>query len=147
MCVNGEATIGDNIADINGMKAAFLAYRYVARILGGDIPMPQLVTYTSDQIFFMSAIRQYCTRNDPTAQTLISDVHTPDRARIEICMRNVPQFAQAFHCEVGSNTVVSKPCPLWGDFSESFGPKKSTPQEGKKPKEEDTGEDENSERK
>lgn len=117
LCLNGTLAIGDNTADIDGMKAAYLAYKYVSRIVGGDVPVPQMVGYNSDQLFFLSAVRPWCTRQEPPLDVLEQDPeHSPDRARMEICLRNVPQFAAAFGCKTGTAAVPATRCPIWGDF-------------------------------
>jgi len=116
-CVSGANSIPDNIADINGIKAAYLAYKWVARTVGGDIPMPQLAGYTTDQIFFVSATRQYCSKNDPTLD-LLQEAHAPERTRIEMMLRHMPQATDAFHCP---ENPVREDCTLWGDFSNRIG--------------------------
>lgn len=49
--VNGNTTIGENIADNGGLKAAFHAYKRYTE--NRDLPLPGL-NLTQDQIFFLS---------------------------------------------------------------------------------------------
>jgi len=49
--VNGNTTIGENIADNGGLKAAFHAYK--EHSAEWDLPLPGL-NLTQDQIFFLS---------------------------------------------------------------------------------------------
>lgn len=52
--VNGRQTLGENIADNGGLKAAFHAYQTAKVGDTMDLPLPGLNNITSDQLFFIS---------------------------------------------------------------------------------------------
>lgn len=118
LCVSGERTIGENIADIDGIQVAYTAYKFVTQILGADPPIPSMLRYSSDQIFFMAFARTWCSKAKVTWVDLL-DEHTPDRPRVEIALRNVRLFGRTFGCKVGSRYApIRKACSLWGELEE-----------------------------
>lgn len=52
--VNGEQTLGENIADNGGLREAYHAYRLYVRQSGKEMQLPGFEDYTHDQLFFMS---------------------------------------------------------------------------------------------
>lgn len=114
-CLVAENAIRDNIADISGLKVAYAAYQMAKEVLGEEPPLPGLEKFSSDQIFFMTYERGFCTRNSPDAFWITAD-HTPDKVRGPVALRNNPHFAVAFNCSTGSPAAPVKPCELWGDI-------------------------------
>ncbi|KAE8603571.1 hypothetical protein XENTR_v10014375 [Xenopus tropicalis] len=51
--VNGRTTLGENIADLGGLKLAYYAYQKWVRDNGPERPLPRL-KYTHDQLFFIA---------------------------------------------------------------------------------------------
>jgi putative endopeptidase len=95
--VNGEQTLGENIADIGGVK---LAYAAMERALQGK-PRPLIDGFTPEQRFFLAYAQQWRELDRPAyARTLVQiDVHSPSQWRIDTPIINMPEFAQAFHCQ------------------------------------------------
>lgn len=114
-CVNGKKTVGENIADIDGIKVAYTAYKFATQVFGDDPPVPDMLTYTQDQLFFLTTARTWCSRG--WKENLLDDVHTPDKPRVDVMMRNVPVFARAYKCTVGSEYAPMKICSMWGDLA------------------------------
>ena len=94
--VNGEQTLGENIADIGGTK---LAYAALERSLKGK-PRPLIDGFTPEQRFFIAYAQQWRELDRPEfARTLVqTNVHSPSQWRIDSPVANMPEFAQAFHC-------------------------------------------------
>ena len=60
--VNGKLTLGENIADMGGVKAAFQAYR---ALRSGAVVRDVADGFTEDQQFFIAIAQGDCTKNRP----------------------------------------------------------------------------------
>jgi len=94
--LNGQQTLGENIADIGGLK---LAYAAMERALQGK-PRPLIDGFTPEQRFFLAYAQEWSEIDRPAyARTLVqADVHSSPEWRVETPVSNMPEFAQAFHC-------------------------------------------------
>ncbi|MFT3693161.1 MAG: M13 family metallopeptidase [Kofleriaceae bacterium] len=110
--VNGKLTLGENIADLGGIKMAFHAYRTLRK--GAD---KQLVAdgFTEDQQFFIGAAQIWCGKDRPAEvqRRLTVDPHSPPKFRVYGAMRNLPEFATAFSCPAGTPMHPAKACTVW----------------------------------
>jgi putative endopeptidase len=91
--VNGELTLGENIADLAGLTIAYDAYKMS---LGGR-PAPVLDGFTGDQRFFLGYGQVWRTkyRDQLLQQLLTVDPHTPGHLR-PLVVRNFDPWYQAF---------------------------------------------------
>ncbi|OXA61237.1 endothelin-converting enzyme homolog isoform X2 [Folsomia candida] len=109
--VNGKQTLGENIADNGGLKAAFHAYRN-SKIK--DLPLPGL-NITHDQLFFISFAQVWCSSS--LKETLIlqleNDPHVPAPLRVRGPLSNLPEFAKTFRCTKGTRMNPEKKCTVW----------------------------------
>jgi predicted metalloendopeptidase len=111
--VNGQLTLGENIADIGGLKLAHRAYqRWLER--HGD-PQPLIEGLSDDQLLYVAAAQLWCTVVSPEylRQAVTTDPHTPDRFRASGPMANNPAFAEAFECEPGTPMSPAQSCEVW----------------------------------
>jgi putative endopeptidase len=94
MHVNGQLTMGENIADLAGVLVALDAYH--ASLKGA--PAPVLDGYTGDQRFFLALAQAWRSKEheDSLRSQMASDPHTPDRYRIIGPLRNVDAWYKAF---------------------------------------------------
>jgi endothelin-converting enzyme len=118
--VNGEQTLGENIADNGGTKKAFEAwlarYRSDPRSTKyNNKRLPGLEKYTPEQMFFVQYARSWCTKSDPTSveEDLLTNVHAPAKWRIIGVVQNSEYFAKTFQCKAGAPMNPVKKCDLW----------------------------------
>lgn len=92
--VNGELTLGENIADLGGLTMAYYAYK---RSLGGK-PSPVINGLTGEQRLFLSWAQGWKNNIKPEAltQRLATDPHSPAKYRILGPMSNMQEFYDAF---------------------------------------------------
>ena len=96
--INGKLTLGENIADVAGLAAAYDAYRLS---LGGkEAPMVQGLT--GDQQFFISYAQSWRekVREPRLRQQLLTDGHTPAAWR-PATVRNLDAWYEAFPVKPG----------------------------------------------
>jgi len=97
--VNGELTLGENIADNSGLEIAYRAYK---RSLGGK-PAPVIDGMTGDERFFYGFAQAFRGKaRDAVLLTQIkSDPHSPDEFRVNGTVRNHPAFYATFAVKPG----------------------------------------------
>jgi putative endopeptidase len=110
--VNGANTVGENIADIGGVKLAFAAYR-ARRAAAPDAVVAD--GFTEDQQFFVGFGQAWCAKMRPDFERLLAtvDVHAPARWRVNGALSATPEFGKAFGCKAGSRMVPARQCIVW----------------------------------
>ena len=116
--VNGKLTLGENIADLGGLKLAFLAYVDRARQAGLDRLQKGSAEYgglNSDQQFFVSYGQNWCQNNRPADLRLRmqTDGHSPEEFRANGVLVNLPEFQRAFACKTGQPMAPVNRCAIW----------------------------------
>ena len=93
LAVNGKLTLGENIADLAGLTAAYEAYR---RSQGGK-PAPKADGFTDDQQFFISYAQSWRVKvREPALRNqLLTDGHAPGEYRA-LTVRNLDPWYSAF---------------------------------------------------
>jgi predicted metalloendopeptidase len=109
--VNGKLTLGENIADLGGVKEAFRAYKSHA----SESDEPLVDSLTDDQLFFVAFGQTWCMKaTEEVEQVLIAtDSHSPARFRAEGPLANLPEFAEAFACDPGTRMNPVDKCEVW----------------------------------
>jgi putative endopeptidase len=97
--VNGNLTLGENIADLGGLNIAYDAMQRATK----DTPDPKIDGLTRDQRFFLGFASVWRDQIRPEALKvqIVSDPHSPGRIRANGTPTNVPAFAAAFNCKAG----------------------------------------------
>jgi len=116
--VNGQLTLGENLADLGGLKLAFLAYLDRAQKAGADLTQkgsPEYGNLTPDQQFFVSYGQGWCQNNRPEDLRLRvqTDPHSPEEFRVNGVVVNLPQFQKAFACKTGQPMSPATRCTVW----------------------------------
>ncbi|MHA4868861.1 M13 family metallopeptidase [Duganella sp. PWIR1] len=103
--VNGELTLGENIADNSGMAIAYKAYLLS---LGGK-PAPVIDGLTGEQRFYMGFGQVWRSKIRDAQQIvyLKSDPHSPDQFRANGTVRNQPGFYEAFGVKPGDKMYLA----------------------------------------
>lgn len=113
-CLSGVKTLNENIGDMEGLKIAYMAYKFVTQTVGPEPPLPGMVAMSNDQVFFISAAQLHCGRQYDFL--VDSERVPPNKVRIEQSLRNFPVFAKTFQCKRGSKYSPLRACSLWGRF-------------------------------
>jgi predicted metalloendopeptidase len=94
--INGHQTLGENIADVGGLRVAYAAFKLATQ---GKNPA-SVDGFTPDQRFFIAFGQSWRTNERPEAVRLHvgSDVHSPVRWRVLGSVANFPEFCHAFGC-------------------------------------------------
>ena len=102
--INGEQTLGENIADVAGLTAAYEAYH---ASLGGK-PAPVINGLTGDQRFFLAFAQSWRTkmRDKALRGQIATDGHSPGRYRAQT-VRNLDAWYTAFGVKPGDAMYLS----------------------------------------
>jgi putative endopeptidase len=102
--VNGELTLGENIADLAGLAIAYDAYKMSLK----GKPAPVIDGYTADQRFFLGfgQVWRMKYRDQMLQQLLTVDSHSPSHIR-PLVVRNFDPWYQAF--KVNDGKLYLKP--------------------------------------
>ncbi len=103
--VNGNLTLGENIADLGGLNVAYDALQMAT----AGKPDPKIDGLTRDQRFFLGFAAAWREKYTPELTKLIiaSDPHAPGRVRANGTPTNMESFAKAFGCKEGDPMVNS----------------------------------------
>ncbi len=104
--IKGQLTLGENLADLGGLEAAYAAYRlYVSR--HGTPPV--IDGYSGDQRFFIAYAQSWQGKQREAAlrAQLLSDPHSPDAYRVNAIVRNIDAWYDAFHVKPGDKLYLA----------------------------------------
>lgn len=97
--VNGKLTLGENIADIGGLKLALRALRLH---YGGDVD-----GMTYDKFFrAYAAIEKMLSREEFAHRALVTDPHAPAKLRINAALAHVPEFYLTYDIREGDGMYL-----------------------------------------
>jgi len=107
--INGKLTLGENIADIGGLRVSYEAFKLAAK---GKDAKP-IGGMTPDQRFFVAFAQGWRTNQRPeyVKMQVATDVHSPVRWRVLGPVADFPEFRQAFGCE--APLASQAPTAIW----------------------------------
>ena len=102
--VNGELTLGENMADLAGLAIAYDAYK----ISLNNKAAPVIDGFTGDQRFFLgfAQVWQNKSREEATRQQILTDPHTPGAWRPYV-VRNHDAWYKAFGVKPGQKYYLA----------------------------------------
>ena len=106
--VNGNLTLGENIADLGGLTMAYHAWKKAENVSADS---------AADRRFFLAAPRLWRAndREDSLRNLVLTDPHSPEKFRVNGALFNIPEFYEAFpeiqpgdalYREVGERPVI-----------------------------------------
>lgn len=101
LTINGELTLGENIADLGGLTVAYEAFKN-SPDFNKDI---KIDGYTPKQRFFLSWAQVWRTneRDEYLKMQIKTDVHSPAKWRVNNPLKNLREFHEAFNIKEGDS--------------------------------------------
>jgi predicted metalloendopeptidase len=105
LAIEGELTLGENIADLAGLVVAYRAHE----ISRDGQPAPIIGGYTAEQRLFIGYARSWRShyRDELLREMLLSDPHAPARYRVLGVLQNLPEFYRAFGVTPASGMFIA----------------------------------------
>jgi len=97
--VNGQLTLGENIADLAGLTISYDAYQH--SLIGKS--RKSIDGFTPEQRFFIGFAQVWRNNARPeySRQQVMTDPHSPGKFRVYGPLSNMPQFYEAFGVKAG----------------------------------------------
>lgn len=104
--VNGDLTLGENIADLGGLTISYLAFKKTPQFQANQ----KIDGFSPTQRFFLgyAQIWRQNIRNDELMMRLTTDVHSPGKFRVIGPLSNMDEFEEAFGLKEGSPMMRQK---------------------------------------
>jgi putative endopeptidase len=98
--VNGDATQGENIADLGGVVMGYEAFKKTKQFKTNE----KISGLTPDQRYFLAYGYAWMVNGtkEYLSQQVMTDVHSPAKYRINGPLANIPEFHKAFNIKPGS---------------------------------------------
>lgn len=115
--VDGNFTMGENIADHGGLKIAEIAYEnWLSLNNGQDTRLPALDSFSPFQLFYLGYALPWCADySEAMLKThVIKDEHAPDKFRVRGPLSNSHKFAETWGCSAESSMNPPDKCQIWG---------------------------------
>ena len=109
--VRGDATLGENIADLGGAVMGYEAFMKTKQAKDGK----KISGFTPEQRYFLGfAYSWMVQRTDKsTAMQIMGDVHSPAMFRINGPLTNMPEFYKAFNIKEGDAMYKKEMVKIW----------------------------------
>jgi len=97
--VNGEATQGENIADLGGVIMGYEAFQKTAQFKNKE----KISGLTPEQRYFLAYAYSWMInrRDESKINQIMTDVHAPEQFRVNGPLSNIPEFHKAFNVKKG----------------------------------------------
>jgi putative endopeptidase len=107
--VNGKLTLGENIADLGGVKLALSALKAQ---MPKNAPRGE---FSAEQEYFLGFAQGWCgkMRDEALRHMVATNPHSPPNLRVNGPLSNLPEFAQAFTCKADAKMMRKDRCEVW----------------------------------
>jgi putative endopeptidase len=113
VAVNGELTLGENIADFAGLTIAYDAYQIYLKSHKREV----IDGLTPEQRFFIGFAQVWKNNATPEylRQQVVTDPHSPGRFRVIGPLSNMPAFYEAFKVKEGDKMYrnIAERAEIW----------------------------------
>ncbi len=98
--INGDATQGENIADLGGVVMGYEAFKKTPQYKNNE----KISNLTPDQRYFLAYGYAWMInlKDEALATQIMTDVHAPAQFRINGPLSNMPEFYKAFNVKAGN---------------------------------------------
>lgn len=112
--LNGEFTLGENIADNGGLKLGYRAFQRARSQADGELALPG-ITLSPEQLYFVGFAQIWCAHYTPeyVSESIVSDEHGISKFRVLGSVSNMAEFADVFHCTAASPLNPRIKCSVW----------------------------------
>lgn len=111
--VNGELTLGENLADIGGLAIAYDAFKMTKQGQGNE----KIDGFTPDQRFFLgyAQVWRLVNRDESMRSRIMTDPHSPEMFRVNGPAMNFSPFYTAFDVKEGDKMYLApeKRAKIW----------------------------------
>lgn len=110
--LNGELTLGENVADNGGLRIAHMA---LIDMIAGKT-QKKIDNFTPEQRLFLGWGQIWCenTRDEARRLRAQTNPHSPGMWRVNGTVSNMPEFQKAFACTTGDSMVRGgNACRVW----------------------------------
>lgn len=110
--LNGDLTLGENVADNGGVRIAYYA---LMELLARKGAPPPIEGFTPEQRFFISYAQVWCENatDQDFRRRAQEDVHASGRWRTNGVLQNMPEFRKAFGCAANAPMAPANACRVW----------------------------------
>jgi putative endopeptidase len=110
--LNGGLTLGENTADLGGLKLAFMALQAYVKAHPDQVKPSR---YSLEQQFFLGYAQAWCGKSRPqeARRRAQVDSHSSPEWRVNGPLSNLVPFQEAFGCKTGQPMVRSPRCEVW----------------------------------
>lgn len=105
--VNGELTLGENIADLGGLTMAYYGYKERLKRLKEEPVTKDGFTWQQRIFLGWGQVWQTAQTDEYLKNQVMTDPHSPAKYRVNGPVSNMPEFWDAFGCQEGDAMVRS----------------------------------------
>ena len=116
--INGQLTLGENIADLGGVHEAYAALKRWQLTEEGhneERLTSEIYGMSSEEIFFVSFAQLWCEKSTPEYDRAMAsqNPHSAAKFRVQGPLSNFAEFANTYECSRGSTYSPASQCSVW----------------------------------